>query len=54
MVNPEHVMGLAYLIKNLLSFTIIILVIVISITLPNSPDFNELQIIKTALMLFSH
>lgn len=53
MVNPEHVMGLAYLIKNLLSF-IIILVIVISITLPNSPDFNELQIIKTALMLFSH
>lgn len=37
MVNPEHVMGLAYESKNLLSLTIIILVLIIFITLPNAP-----------------
>lgn len=46
MVNPEHVMGLAYEGKNLLCLTIIILVLIIFITLPNALYFNELQIIK--------
>ncbi len=48
----EHdVMGMACASNKLLSLTTSVLVI---INLLNAPDFNELHIIKTALMLFSH
>lgn len=50
-LNPElDVMSLAYVSKNLF----IVIIIILIINLPNTPDFNELHIIKTALMLFSH